>query len=315
MRIGVIVPVHGPLIADGGVLEMAIAAEQAGADGLWVGDHIVMRDEATGYPFNETGKYPVPTDTDYFESLTLCAMMAAVTERCRIGTAVMVLPQRNVLQLAKTATTIDAVSDGRFVLGVGAGWFAGEFEALGYDFRTRGRRMDEMLEVLSRCWTGRVTEYRGKHLTVPDGVIMRPTPRREAGIPTIVGGLSNVALQRAARADGWMGLGYVARFDLDKMARERELMLSRLDSVGRGRDDFELQLKLTCPPTQTAELPCRVKEAANLGYDEIIIEVPWALGKDEVVSTIRAVRDALPTAVRGDLDNAETSNNLRSSKE
>ncbi len=293
MRLGVILPVHGPLIAHGGITSMAIAAENAGADGLWVGDHIVMREEATGYPFNATGIYPVPTDSDYFESLTLSAMIAAVTTRVRVGTAVMVLPQRNVLQLAKTATTIDAVSDGRFVLGVGAGWFAGEMEALGYDYSTRGTRMDEMLTVLADAWGGRPAGFDGREVTIPDGVILHPLPTRAKGLPVIVGGFSKAALRRAARADGWMGLGYVDRFDRPRIERELAGMTDALRDAGRDTSEFELVLKLTCSPAVLDQLPLRLAELAELPYDEIIVEVPWRLGTAVAVDTIVAARDAL----------------------
>ncbi|MES2169173.1 MAG: TIGR03619 family F420-dependent LLM class oxidoreductase [Actinomycetota bacterium] len=290
MRLGVILPVHGPLIADGGITAMATAAENAGADGLWVGDHIVMREPAIGYPFNASGVYPVPTDTDYFESLTLCAMIAAVTTRARVGTAVMVLPQRNVLQLAKTATTIDAVSGGRFVLGVGAGWFAGEMEALGYDFATRGRRMDEMLTLLADAWGGRPAAFDGEQVQVPEGVILFPRPGR---LPIIVGGLTKVALRRAAHSDGWMGLGYVDRFDRPRLVTELEQLAEARRAAGTEGADFETILKLTCSPDRAAELPDRLAELIDLPYDEIIVEVPWRLGAPAAVSTIEAARTAI----------------------
>lgn len=236
-RLGVILPVHGPQVADGGITEMARRAEAAGAEGLWIGDHIVMRDLAVGYPFNESNIYPVPVDTPYFESFTLCAMMAAVTTSCTVGAAVLVLPQRNVLQLAKTVTTIDAVSGGRFVLGVGAGWYAGEMEALGYNYSTRGKRLDQMLDVLDQAWTGRITGYEGSEVVIPEGVVMQPQPR--AGhVPVIAGGLNPVAMRRAARTNGWMGLGYVARFDRKQISDELEAMKRvRLES-GRSLDGF-----------------------------------------------------------------------------
>jgi alkanesulfonate monooxygenase SsuD/methylene tetrahydromethanopterin reductase-like flavin-dependent oxidoreductase (luciferase family) len=185
------------------------------------------------------------------------------------------------------------VSDGRFVLGVGAGWFAGEMEALGYDYSTRGIRMDEMLAVLADAWGGRPARFDGREVTVPDGVIMHPRPTRAEGLPVIVGGLSKVALRRAARADGWMGLGYVDRFDRSRIERELAEMTGALRDAGRDPAGFELILKLTCSPAVVDELPLRLAELADLPYDEIIVEVPWRLGTAAAVDTIETALGAL----------------------
>lgn len=288
-RIGVTVPVHGALVADGGALRMAVEAEAAGADGLWVGDHIVMLPEAEGYPFSVTGVYPVPADTDYFESLTLCAMMAAVTSHCRIGTAVLVLPQRNVLQLVKTATTISAVSGGRFALGVGAGWYAAEMEALGYRFDTRGTRMDEMLDVLAQARTGTVTGYAGTEVTVPAGVLIRPTP----DIPVLLGGTSPAALRRAARrADGWIGVTAVNTYSTETIAQQLSDMRRALDKANRDQEEFELILKVSCPGRLIEELPAVLGDIRGFGFDEVIVQAPWALGMSlagEVVQTAKQI--------------------------
>src|SRR5919112_1824450 len=96
-------------------------------------------------------------------------------------TSVLILPQRNVLELAKTTATLDALSGGRFVLGIGAGWFAEEIEALGYRFETRGRRTDEMIEVLRRCWTGRSHPFEGEEIAVREDLIFEPRPSQPYG--------------------------------------------------------------------------------------------------------------------------------------
>ena len=96
----------------------------------------------------------------WYECLTAASFLTT-TSSCRIGTSVLILPQRNALELAKSTATLDALSGGRFVLGIGAGWFAEEIEVLGYRFETRGRRTDEMIEVLRRCWTGKPQPFEG----------------------------------------------------------------------------------------------------------------------------------------------------------
>src|SRR3954451_21630340 len=133
MLIGAKLPASGPLHA--GVAEHAVALERAGFDSLWVSDHIVMPAEiGSRYPFAADGRATWPTDTPYLDALIALALAAAVTERVRLGTVLLVLPLRNPVELAKQAATIDAASGGRLELGVGAGWLAEEFAALNVPF-------------------------------------------------------------------------------------------------------------------------------------------------------------------------------------
>jgi probable F420-dependent oxidoreductase len=274
-----------------GLAKMAVAAEAAGADGLWVSDHIVLLDEPTSeYPFSESGVPTWDMTGDYYEALTCCATMAAVTQRCRIGTAVLVLPQRNVLEVAKTAATIDQLSGGRFVLGVGAGWYSGEMEALGYAFSSRGRRFDEMLEVLRDCWTGRPSGYHGEEITIPDRVVVEPRPVQRPGVPLLIGGMSAPARRRAAKhGDGWLALAVSDRWDASLLAEGLE------DVRGRREPDRALAavLQLNAGSTggeRTAELAI---EAREIGFDEVIIEPPWTSGIGDACALIGAVKDAL----------------------
>ena len=146
MKIGVKIPNDSAKAHDIGLTNMGRLAEEAGADSLWVNDHLLMVESGRSpYPFTPDGAFPWPMDLPRYECLTAASFLAATTSRCRVGTSVLILPQRNVLELAKTTATLDALSGGRFVLGIGVGWFAEEMEALGYRFRTRGRRTDEMI--------------------------------------------------------------------------------------------------------------------------------------------------------------------------
>lgn len=206
MKVGVYVPVTGTLPNEIGVVRMGQLAEDAGADSLWVNDHIFMVEGGQStYPFSQNGVPPWSTDTPWYECLTAASFLAATTSSCRIGTAVLILPQRNALELAKTSATLDVLSNGRLTLGVGAGWFAEEIEALGYNFETRGQRMNEMIEVLRRCWSGRPQPFEGSEIFVPEGLIFEPRPIQPGGPPILVGGMSRAALRRAAtQGDGWL---------------------------------------------------------------------------------------------------------------
>jgi probable F420-dependent oxidoreductase len=295
VRVGAIIPNAGPLPERLGLARMAAVAEAAGAESLWVSDHLLMVDADTrDYPFSGDGRPTWPADSPYLEALTCCSFIAAATSRCRIGTAVLVLPQRNVLEFAKTAATLDVLSGGRLVLGIGAGWYRDEYEALGYGFDSRGRRLDEMLDVLRACWTGRPPAFAGSEIQVPPGVVLQPVPSQPGGPPLLVGGMSPAALRRAAlRADGWVGIAWVDRLDAGSLAR-------RLDTFRRlradaGADPSQAVLKLHARPDDASAIPAAIAALEPLGFDELIVEPPWALGHDAAAQTIQAARSAVET--------------------
>jgi probable F420-dependent oxidoreductase len=267
---------------------MAVAAEEAGAESVWVSDHLLMVDaDTTDYPFSADGRPTWPADTPYLEAMTSCAFIAAATQRCRVGTAVLVLPQRHVLELAKVAATIDVLSGGRLVLGVGAGWYRDEFAALGYDFERRGRRMGEMLQVLRSCWTGRPEPFVGAELRVLPGIVLEPQPRQPGGPPLLVGGTSAAALRRAAvHGDGWLGIAWVGRLDLDALAAQVEAVRSRRSE--EGLPPAVATLKLHAAPDVADDIPAALETLRPLELDEVIVEPPWVHGIDAAQATVRA---------------------------
>jgi probable F420-dependent oxidoreductase len=263
---------------------MARALVEAGTNGLWVNDHVVIQEEPiTGYPYSADGRITWNPRDDYFEALNTCAYLAgAIDGDVTIGTAVLVLPQRHVLQTAKELATIDQLSGGRLRVGIGAGWNAPEMEALGHPFDTRGARLDEMLTVLRDAWSGRTSGFDGKTMTIPPGLLLSPRPTDPAGPPLIVGGMTAPALRRAAVAgDGWMGLAFVDKWDHGEL--ETRLRRYRDTFAAAGRDGRPLAiLKLHCTEAAVAELAGCVDQAAELGFDEVIVELPWGHGVDEV---------------------------------
>jgi probable F420-dependent oxidoreductase len=163
--------------------------------------------------------------------LTVLAAIAGSTSRLRLGTAILVLTQRNPLEVAKVASSLDQISGGRLQLGVGAGWFEEEIRALGYEPRNRGRRLDEAIEVIRNCWTGETSQFAGTELSVESGVIFLPTPAQPT-IPVLVGGMSEPALRRAALlGDGWIPDASIEMLDFDALFRRNRssrLSASRL---------------------------------------------------------------------------------------
>jgi probable F420-dependent oxidoreductase len=275
MKIGVQIPNNSEKPRQLGLTKMGRLAEDAGADSLWVNDHLLMvKGGRSPYPFTSDGAIPWPVDLPWYECLTAATFLAATTSRCRIGTSVLILPQRNVLELAKTTATLDALSGGRFVLGIGAGWFAEEIEALGYRFETRGRRTDEMIEVLRRCWTGRPRPFEGEEIAVPEGLVFEPRPSQPGGPPILVGGMSRAALRRAALlGDGW--LAFQREFDTAQLADLLEALENLRGEAGRLGEPFSNVMRLHASPEMASRLPEFALRIQELGFDELIINPPW----------------------------------------
>lgn len=207
LQLGVLVPVTG---TNGRVQEFGAwgrQAEEAGADVLWVSDHIALPESMalSRYPFSALPRWSAADD--WLESMTSSAYLLATTERVNVGISVLILPQRDPLTVAKVAATLSVLGDGRFLLGVGAGWWREELEAFGVEFERRGRLMEEGIELIREAFEGHVTT-RGGTFRVPHPLAMKPTPVPPAGfdrMPILIGGMSKRALRRAATiGDGWI---------------------------------------------------------------------------------------------------------------
>lgn len=204
MKLGVQLPAQSLLEGRDAVVGLARAAERLGFDSVWAPDHVVFPVERTSvYAYGRGDAYggdPPPA----YDALVVLALAAGCTERVELATGVLVLPQRNPLLLAKQVASLDALSGGRVVLGVGAGWLAEEQAALGAPpFAARGEATEEWIAILRACWTGERPSFAGRHYSFPP-VHFRPRPLRR--VPILVGGNSPAALRRAGRVgDGWFG--------------------------------------------------------------------------------------------------------------
>jgi len=186
--------------------DIARFAETLGFEGIIGADHALYPQKlAPSYPYSESGYPPQTATSEYPDMWTSSAAMFAVTERIRVVCGVYVLPLRNPIEVAKQAATLSILSKGRFALGAGTGWMKEEFDLYGIDFKTRGRRMDEMIEVLRGLWTGEYFEYHGEFFDF-DPIVVSPKPSHE--IPLYLGGAAPIALRRTAReAQGFIGAG------------------------------------------------------------------------------------------------------------
>src|ERR1700728_2535059 len=185
---------------------VAVAAEAAGFATLWAGEHVVLVDQPTSrYPYSADGHIAVPADADWLDPLLGLSFIAAVTTTIGLATGVLLLPEHNPVVAAKQAATLDMLSGGRFTLGVGIGWSAEEFAALGIPFAGRGRRTAEYVAAIRTLWADDVASFAGE-FTRFESVRVNPKPVGGRRIPVVVGGNSDGALARvAAFGDGWYG--------------------------------------------------------------------------------------------------------------
>jgi probable F420-dependent oxidoreductase len=266
MKIGV------PLTVDPrDVPDLARRAEDAGAESLWIFEHLIWPVEYRHqYPYTEDGLPPVPSRVPTYDAWVYLASVAAVTDRVRLGTSVYILPLRDPLVTGRAVATLDVVSNGRAILGAGVGWLAEEFEIEGIDFASRGRRTDEIVEVLRSLWSDDVTEYHGEHIDLPP-VYFEPKPPQGRALPILFGGESAVALRRAARlGDGWIGMRHTP-----ESARARADQLAGLRATaGRGDDPFEVTIGASWP--LDAE---RLEAFRDAGVNRVSVR-PWRRGQD-----------------------------------
>jgi len=211
--------------------------EKLGFESMWTFEHVIIPDEYNSvYPYNPQGKIAVSGSDQFVDSLIALAWVAACTEKIRLGTGVNILSQTNPLYLAKQASSIDHLSGGRLMLGLGVGWLKEEFDALNVPFDDRGPRADEYIDAMTQVWSGETVNFKGQFLDW-HGFSMRPTPAQKPRVPIIVGGTSAPAIRRVvARGDGW----YVIHRDLEHF---KELMAKLQAECDRqGRDISELEI-------------------------------------------------------------------------
>ena len=230
---------------------VAAAFEAGGFESIWVQEHLVFpADMPPTYPYSDDGQPPVTPETPVYDAWAVLAHLASATSRIRLGTNVYILPLRHPLQTARTVVTVDRLSQGRVVLGVGVGWLEEEFDYVGAPFKDRGRRADATIAVLRRLWSEDVVEVDNEHFSFGP-VRFRPRPVRPAGIPIEVGGSAPAALRRAGRlGDGWIEIGCTDLADfraklsvVDEARREADRQeaafeVSLQGRGGWGRDDY-----------------------------------------------------------------------------
>jgi probable F420-dependent oxidoreductase len=217
---------------------VTVAADELGYESVWLPEHLMFTTAMSRSPYPGEAHPPVPPETPIFDAFAYLAFLAARAQRVRLGTHVYNIGLRHPFVTARGVQTLDIVSGGRLEFGIGASWLEEEWVAAELDFATRGRRVDECIEVCKRLWTEPSVTHRGEHFSF-DGAVFEPKPVQRPHPPILVGGESKAALRRAASlGDGWIGMGHTlesARVQIDSLD-------ALLGAAGRDRvaDGFEV---------------------------------------------------------------------------
>jgi probable F420-dependent oxidoreductase len=263
MKFGLMFVNSGPFSNHELLAHLAQTAEQCGFESLWTVEHVVIpKDYQSPYPYSKSGKIPGGEDVPIPDPLMPLSFAAALTKTICLATGVIILPQRHPLYLAKEIATLDLLSGGRVILGIGSGWLKEEFEALGLDFHTRGSRTDEAIQAMRACWREDPSAFHGKHFNFGP---LRSFPKPSRGnVPIHVGGHSPAAAKRAGRlADGFFpALGEVPKL--------QELFATMRDAARQvGRDPN--QIELSCMGRAAVD---SVKALAEIGISRVVVAPP-----------------------------------------
>ena len=245
MKFGFSITGRGPLTASDAVSAMARRAEELEFDLVLAPDHLVVPKNIDSiYPYTEGGEFPGGGTGEAIDQLTTLSFMAGQTQRIRLGTSVMIVPHRSPVLAAKMLATLDMLSQGRFILGVGAGWMREEFEALGLPpFEERGDVTDEYIRAFKELWTSDDPSFDGKYCRFSN-INFLPKPTQKPHPPIWVGGESPRALRRAAElGNGWSPIGTNPQFPLNR-PEQLESAIGRLAERCRraGRDPKEVEI-------------------------------------------------------------------------
>jgi probable F420-dependent oxidoreductase len=236
---------------------VVISAEQLGYESVWTAEHVVLIDP-------QEPPSPMPPESDFVDTIATLAFAAAKTQRIKIGSGIILLPQRDPIVLAKELAGVDVLSKGRLLFGLGVGYVPGEFEALGIPFEERGLRASEHIEVIRALWTQDKPRFDGR-FTQFSGIQSRPMPIQKPHPPIIVGGMSPPALRRAVRqGNGWYGFYQ----DLEATEKMIKALEETARSVERPAALGRLEISVTPPGPIDGDT---AKRYEDLGVDRVVL--------------------------------------------
>lgn len=304
MQFGLILPHIGPGASPEAIDGAARLADEAGFHSVWVLDRLLYpTSPRTPYPGTADGSLPDVMQT-VFEPMTTLTWLAGRTRNVRLGTGVLVSAFRSPVLLARMGATLDQLSGGRFICGLGMGWSQDEYEASGVDFREKGARLDEYIDVVRNCWTQETPSYHGRFYTLPESHL-RPGPVQKPHPPLWVGGDSEAAVRRAVeRGTGWFASGYLA---LDDMLARIDLARRLILEKGGAPSAFHLgmwapmaitpaptPMPLVGPPQHVRE---GIEEYEDMGIGLIVLALGFIPGTNPVEDLQRFLAEVRPQPV------------------
>jgi probable F420-dependent oxidoreductase len=237
MKFGLMYANAGPLGYPDNLKSLARTAEETGIESIWVVEHVVIPvGYRSTYPYDPSGKIPGPESMPLPDPLLALAYAAAVTERLKLATGILILPQRHPIYVAKELATLDVLSNGRAILGIGIGWLREEFDALGIAFEERAARTAESVRAMRSLWKSEPAPFEGKFFRWGP-LESNPKPVQSSGIPIVVGGHTESAARRAARyGDGF----FPGVADLDRLTPLLAALRQECDRIGRNAGEIEI---------------------------------------------------------------------------
>lgn len=261
MKFGIMFANTGPYVRPEHATRLAQLAEEVGFESLWTVEHVVLPAEyESPYPYSRDGKIPGGEDLPIPDPLIWLTYVAAATTRIKLATGILILPQRNPVVLAKETATLDVLSGGRLMLGVGIGWLREEFEALGVPFEHRGPRTDEYVAALRELWIAAEPTFQGDFAQFHRAKSY-PKPEQAGGIPIVIGGATEAAARRAGRiGDGF----FPARGKPEQLQRLFDMVRAAAREAGRDPASIEL----TASGAFDVEA---AKRYADIGVDRLLV--------------------------------------------
>jgi probable F420-dependent oxidoreductase len=263
VKFGLFAALAAPYVTPEGLAALGREAEDHGVESLWVAEHVVLFDDyQPDYPYSPDGRFPATADSGLLEPLSTLAFLAGHTSTVRLGTGILLLPQRNPVYTAKEVANLDWLTGGRIDLGIGVGWQREEFASVNVSWPERGARTAEYLQVMKALWTADVSSFAGRFYDLPPSR-MYPKPVQDPHPPIHIGGESDAALRRAAKlGDGW--------YTFNRLPEDVDPALARLDDLleqnGRTRADLEISV---CPYLNPLT-PEMVTAYGEAGVDRVI---------------------------------------------
>ena len=262
-------------------------AEEVGFESAWIGEHLIIPVKSESkYPYSKDGAFPAPLNVPFHDPMLALTYAAAVTSKIKLATGVFVVPLRNAITTAKAVASLDVLSNGRVIFGVGVGWWAEEFAVTGASFNDRALKTREYIELMKELWTKDEPSYHGKTISV-EGVRFYPKPVQKPYPPIVVGGTSDLAIKRTVRyGDGW--------YAVSKSLEETRELIRKLRETERGANRIkpvEVTVSLRTGHPLTLD---EVRAMAEMGVERTLVGSPLGAGaaaelerfRDEIMAKI-----------------------------